>query len=45
MPGRDVFVFFFFQHLQVMAELKPLLTGKADMVAVGNSIKLKLGGK
>jgi len=29
---------------KVMAELKPLLSGKADMGSVGNSIKVMLGG-
>jgi hypothetical protein len=30
---------------QVMAEVKPLLVGKADISAVGGRIKDKLGGK
>lgn len=30
---------------QVVAEIKPQLVGKADMSAVGDRIKAKLGGK
>lgn len=28
-----------------MAELKPILAGKADMSSVGNAIREKLGGR